>query len=125
MQIIPGPATVPRSERKRGAANDTNPETRIGRHVRVQPNGCWLYNGKTDRYGRAIILGETIAVHRFVYETLVGPIEYDDHLHHKCETPGCCNPEHLTPLSPRNHKRLHCGTPGWDDGPRATFDETW
>lgn len=101
---------VPLSERKRGAANDDNAETRIGRHVKPQPDGCWLYNGKTDRYGRARVAGEDVPVHRFVYETLVGPIPFDCDLHHKCETPGCCNPEHLAPLTRREHKRLHCGT---------------
>jgi hypothetical protein len=37
----------------------------------------------------------------------VGEIPEGHHLHHTCETPGCCNPAHLEPLSPGDHVRKH------------------
>lgn len=107
---------LPQSERNRAVANDRNVETRVGRHIEPQPNGCWLYNGQTDRYGQ--VKGAhrgrrwSMPAHRFVYEVLVGRIPEGHHLHHECETPGCCNPEHLAPLTPGDHRRLHCGGGG-------------
>lgn len=91
-----------------GLADETI-EARIGRRVQVQADGCWLYRGESERYGRHrdARADVNVAVHRFVYETLVGPIPDGHHLHHDCETPGCCNPAHLTPLKPKEHKRRH------------------
>ena len=31
------------------------------------------------------------------------------HLHHECEVKACCNPDHLTPLTPEQHRRRHAG----------------
>lgn len=86
------------------------PEEKIGRRIVPQPNGCWLYRNDPDRYGHATISDGTsynVAVHRFVYETLVGQIPNGHHLHHKCQTRGCCNPKHLVPLTPREHMLEH------------------
>lgn len=119
---------VPLSERKRGAVNDDNAETRIGGLIQPQPDGCWLYAGRTDRYGTSRIAGEHVTVHRFVYETLVGRIPPGHDLHHTCETPGCCNPDHLRPLTPRDHSRVHRCTPArWpdDDLLRRPDDDLW
>lgn len=87
--------------------NDDNPQTRIGRNIQVQANGCWLYGGRQDRYGRAILNGKSVAVHRFVYEVLVGEIPEGHHVHHECETPACCNPAHLIALTPAEHGQRH------------------
>lgn len=78
-------------------SSDDSPETRIGRRVTVQPDGCWIYNGEPTRYG----------VHRFVYETLIGPIPPQYQLHHSCLTPGCCNPHHLRPVRQPQHRAIH------------------
>jgi hypothetical protein len=108
-----GPLTNyrPRLIRGRNYLNDDNPETRIGSLILPQSNGCWLYRGETDRYGQASLKidGETrnVTVHRFVYETLVGPIPEGHQVHHECETPGCCNPKHLIALTPGDHGRRH------------------
>lgn len=85
--------------------NDDNHETRIGRRIQPQPNGCWIYGDDPDKYGSDRKL--VVRVHRFVYETLVGPIPKGHHLHHKCQTPACCNPAHLEPLSPDEHAKAH------------------
>lgn len=94
----------------RGGANKTGKsvETRIGERITPQPNGCWLFDTGPDKYGQAVLAGSQMgSVHRFVYETLVGPIPDGYHVHHLCETPGCCNPSHLEPMSPGDHRRRH------------------
>ncbi len=88
-------------------AHDNSVERRIGERIEPQPNGCWLYNGITDRYVRLRMPGGHQQAHRFVYETIVGPVPDGYHLHHTCETPGCCNPKHLRPLTPVEHKAAH------------------
>lgn len=85
--------------------NDNNIESRIGRNITPQPNGCWLYGNTPDRYGQD--RQSVVRVHRFVYETLVGPIPDDHHLHHKCQTKACCNPAHLEPLTAAEHAAAH------------------
>lgn len=89
------------------AVTDDNAETQVGRMIEPQPNGCWLFKGRPDDYGDATVGGTRIRAHRFVYETLVGPIPDGHVVHHECETPGCCNPEHLTPLTIGDHNRRH------------------
>lgn len=88
------------------AGADSSIESKIGRRIKPQPNGCWLFDGHADRYGTASTPG-SILVHRFVYETIVGPIDDGCELHHTCLTPGCCNPFHLKMLTPKQHKALH------------------
>jgi hypothetical protein len=90
-----------------GVQPDRSVEARIGRRVQVQPNGCWLYNGSADDYGTTSIEGRQVRVHRFVYEALVGPIPEGHHVHHECETPGCCNPKHLRTMTPGQHRQHH------------------
>lgn len=85
--------------------NDSNVESRIGRNITPQPNGCWLYGTDPDKYGLDRVAVGT--VHRFVYETLVGAIPDGHHLHHKCKTKACCNPAHLEPLTPAEHAAAH------------------
>lgn len=92
------------SMRSFGSKNDDNIESRIGRSITPQPNGCWIFRNVEEIYGST---REISRVHRFVYETLVGPIPQDHHLHHKCVTPACCNPAHLEPLTPAEHAAAH------------------
>ena len=84
-------------------------ETRLGQRIVPMPNGCWAMDGNLDKYGtfhEAGYAGSERA-HRIVYEVLVGPLDPDDVLHHECRNKGCVNPEHLTPMSPGDHSRLH------------------
>jgi hypothetical protein len=59
--------------------------------------GCWIWQAACNVYGYGAvrIAGKTKAVHRLAYElangvTLVGKV-----VMHSCDTPSCCNPEHL------------------------------
>lgn len=87
--------------------DDDSVEGRIGRQVVVQPNGCWVLKGKADEYGVIVVGGKSYLAHRFIFERLVGPIRKGCHIHHVCETKGCCNPEHLRELTPSEHMSLH------------------
>lgn len=49
----------------------------------------------THGYGRAEKNGHFILAHRFVYETLIGPIPGGMTLDHLCKNKLCVNPEHL------------------------------
>lgn len=71
---------------------------------------CWIFEGsrlwkqRGGGYGRiSIEVGLEDYTHRVVYEAFVGPIPEGLHLHHLCETPACCNPAHLEPLTPKEH----------------------
>lgn len=82
-------------------------EVIIGEKITPDANGCWIYGDREDYSTVVGNDGRWVPVHRFVYETLVGPIPKRHHLHHLCETPGCCNPDHLEPLTPREHAAAH------------------
>lgn len=81
----------------------------LGQRIQPQPDGCWLFDGRADQYGRIqqIDSGPQLPAHRIVYEVLVGPIPEDYHLHHECQVKGCVNPAHLTPMSPSEHMAHH------------------
>lgn len=63
------------------------------------PNsGCWLYEGRVNKYGYGKIGGRkriTYATHRVSYQHYVGTIPEGMLVCHKCDTPSCCNPNHL------------------------------
>ena len=85
--------------------DDTSREARVGANITPQPNGCWIYgDGDTDKYKGDSRTGQ---IHRYVYETLRGPIPVGRHLHHTCQTKACCNPDHLIPLTPSEHAKEH------------------
>lgn len=60
--------------------------------------GCWLWMGSQDRgYGliRRNRHHKQIRAHRASYERTYGPIRNSVLVLHKCDTPGCVNPNHL------------------------------
>jgi len=62
-------------------------------------SGCWLWMACTNNqgYGRFKIDGKMQMAHRSSYKIHVGPIPDELCILHKCDTPGCVNPEHLFP----------------------------
>jgi len=72
----------------------------------VNENGCWIWQGYLWRfrnqkpgqpgYGSTNWRGRSIRVHRKMLELKLGH-ELPKHLHacHTCDTPPCCNPDHL------------------------------
>ena len=65
--------------------------------VVAEESQCWVWNGAREEkgYGKTKIAGKQVAVHRAVYELLVGPISPGMSCCHRCDNPSCCNPDHL------------------------------
>jgi hypothetical protein len=59
--------------------------------------GCWLWQGSVDRkgYGRIHMFGKRYFTHRLSYILTKGEIPEGLFVCHKCDTPNCCNPNHL------------------------------
>lgn len=58
--------------------------------------GCWLYRNRPEVYGNLKgDDGKTKLAHRFSFELHNGPIPRGMFVCHKCDTPGCVNPDHL------------------------------
>ena len=95
---------------------------RFVRKISVQPDGCWLWTGATNKsrkltYGNVGWKGNMRRAHRVVYEILVSEIPQGLQLDHLCSVPLCVNPEHMEPVTAVENiqrsqvKRIkcHCG----------------
>ena len=96
--------------------------------VHVLDDGCWEWTGVTthDGYGQFGVgsrhddTDRKVYVHRWAYESLVGPIPSPLSLDHLCRNRACANPSHLEPvtirenilrgngLAARQARRTHC-----------------
>ena len=74
---------------------------RFERRIMPLPwSGCWIWLGGVDKggYGRIGVggwHGPNILTHRASWEIYKGEIPVGMCVLHKCDTPPCCNPEHL------------------------------
>ena len=75
-----------------------------GKVNKVNPNGCWIWQGSKDRLGYGRVGGSKSGegrglAHRFAYEFVKGPIPEGLELDHLCRNPPCVNPDHLEAVS--------------------------
>lgn len=75
-----------------------NDQARFDSYVAVQPSsGCWLWIGALDShdYGHFWMRGEVMKAHRASWMLHKGEIPEGLWVLHRCDVPGCVNPEHL------------------------------
>ncbi|WP_363228101.1 HNH endonuclease signature motif containing protein [Bdellovibrio sp. ArHS] len=66
------------------------------KHTIPEPNtGCLLWTKGVHEYGTISVNGKTLYAHRFAFSLFNGNIPSGMLVCHKCDTPGCVNPEHL------------------------------
>lgn len=58
---------------------------------------CWIWAGakNSDGYGSFKLNGRAEKSHRIAYILKHGSIPNGMHVLHRCDTPACCNPDHL------------------------------
>ncbi len=70
-------------------------EKLFGRRV-IDSNNCWLLSGLDPaNYAQTYFDGAYYQTHRLAYWLLVGEIPAGKFVLHRCDVPGCFNPEHL------------------------------
>lgn len=75
---------------------------RFWEKVSIEPDGCWLWTGNTDRKGYGSMRvkstggpGSFARPHRLAYEHYVGPLPDGLVADHLCRTRACVNPAHI------------------------------
>lgn len=101
------PRSISMGRSTSAGAYDASSEAKVGKQITPQPNGCWAWRNDLTTYGTVNAVGRPMRAHRYVYDVLVGPVPDGHHLHHKCQNPGCVNPDHLEPLTPSEHRAEH------------------
>lgn len=79
-------------------------------------SSCWLWRGAIDGRGYGFVsVGpqgkqRRHRVHMLIYRMVKGDYDPTLELHHLCRVKHCCNPDHLSPITAAEHRRLHnCG----------------
>ena len=64
---------------------------------RGEPEECWLWIAKARlrEYGSFMAWKRPQYAHRIAYALVRGDLRLGDYVLHECDTPLCCNPDHL------------------------------
>lgn len=68
------------------------------KHIEItEENGCWEWTASKNKkgYGKFCHDGKVWRAHRLAWTLRYGPIPDGLFVCHRCDNPGCCNPEHL------------------------------
>ncbi len=84
---------------------------RIALRIVIIATGCWMWQQSRtcNGYGQVhfpLDGKRNWSAHRLVYRLLVG-LPLPQQLHHTCPNKLCVNPAHLTPMTLREHQRIH------------------
>lgn len=74
---------------------------------------CWQWLGSFNKrtgYGKKQLEGRTLLAHRWIWETLFGPIPENMVINHKCGNRKCVNPAHLEVVTQTENCRHGKGT---------------
>ena len=66
---------------------------------------CHLYTGRISHFGYGVYKNRP--VHVLTWEEKNGPVPQGKVLHHKCVIRKCINPDHVEPLTPKEHRLAH------------------
>lgn len=82
-------------------------ESRFFSRFTKMKSGCWQWNAHCDKDGYGILPqnGPAIRAHRLSYEIHKGEIPNGMVIRHKCDNPGCVNPDHLEYGTPKQNVR--------------------
>ena len=74
------------------------------------PNSCWLWGGAANNsgYGLGRFFGKVMLAHRASWMLNNGEIPKGMYVLHKCDTPLCCNPLHLSIGTQAENMRDKC-----------------
>lgn len=87
---------------------------RFEANIKLVPNFrakcvCWIWQGELAKggYGRfRDDEGRKVLTHRWAYQRWIGPIPEGLELDHfRCDTPGCCKPTHVRPVTALQNTR--------------------
>ena len=87
-----------------------NAAHRILSNIIRKDNGCWEWQGRTDREGYPVFhykKKHRYRTHRAAYVVLGNNVLLPDHIvHHKCHNKLCENPDHLQQMTVTEHNLL-------------------
>lgn len=89
----------PQGGSKRRSRATTPAAERFSEKVRVEENGCWIWQGQIDRHGyaRMSVDNKSVLVHRWAYSQWRGQIQSNLMALHSCHNRDCVNPDHIRP----------------------------